>query len=129
MKKKFRETKLNFCETKRNFTSIFVVRNKTKFRIFLFHETSEIFAKQARLSYRFVFREINKKAKIKNPKHNAFEQGIPSNVMCDFQKSLVSSLSQQLPWAEVLSVVVCFVLYLRCIIQIFCLQDNFWRQT
>jgi hypothetical protein len=41
--------------------------NETKFRIFLFRETSEIFAKQARLSYRFVFREINKKAKIKNP--------------------------------------------------------------
>jgi hypothetical protein len=52
---------------KRNFASIFVVRNETKIRIFLFRETSEIFAKQARLSYCFVFREINKKAKIKNP--------------------------------------------------------------
>ncbi len=39
----------NFCSSK---------RNETKFRIFLFCETSEIFAKQARLSYRFVFRKI-----------------------------------------------------------------------
>ncbi len=64
-KQNFRETKLNFCETKRNFASIFVVRNKMKFRIFLFRETSEIFTKQARLSYRFLFREILKKRKLK----------------------------------------------------------------
>jgi hypothetical protein len=65
MKQNFRETKLNFCETKRNFASIFEVRNEMKFRIFLFRETSEIFAKQATLSYRFVFRKIKKKRKLK----------------------------------------------------------------
>ncbi len=48
--------KRNFCSAK---------RNETKFRIFLFRETSEIFAKQARLSYRFVFCEIEKKRKLK----------------------------------------------------------------
>jgi hypothetical protein len=36
-----------------------------KFRTFLFRETSKIFAKQARLSYRFVFRETKKKQKLK----------------------------------------------------------------
>jgi hypothetical protein len=55
--------RFNFCSAK---------RNETKFRIILFRETSEIFAKQARLSYRFVFREIKKIAKIKNPSRMQF---------------------------------------------------------
>ncbi len=60
-------TKLNkiYCKSKRNFASIFVVRNEMKqnFAYFCFAKQ----AKQARLSYHFMFRKIFKKAKIKNP--------------------------------------------------------------
>jgi hypothetical protein len=123
MKKKFRETKLNFCETKRNFASIIVVRNEMKFRIFLFHETSEIFAKQARLSYRFVFREINKKAKIKNPSLTISRDFFDGLVLASHVSFTAASWTSTLPHilyflstTSQISTIVCFDRYKKNIL-------------
>jgi hypothetical protein len=86
------ETKFLRNEAKFCFNFCCAKRNETKFRIFLFHVTSEIFAKQARLS----FREILKKAKIKNSSSLANGQRNSGSTAFPLRHTLLSC--QKLRW-------------------------------